>query len=1356
MNRITRSCSWAAILTIAIILAQVHPGISSWHKDVEEVDVEIIEDGRTCGIKGQSRGGLNVAVEQDQGIANNAGGADDVVNQLNDDTYFDFTASQVDGSNINTEAELSNYDVVVIGDTGHNNDDHATFQTALKNWVWDGGSVVSTGWIVYSTTVGQDIDFVIPVNAGAAYHWNQGHIITIIDHNHPVTSGVNNFQPNAHVEYSRGGPDPGTSTLGRCNNQDSIVVGEYGKGRIVYLGPLYMASDNYGTVDLRTGNADKLMEQAVAWAAGISLPDADDVAIKGAEDDSPDCYARYKPYTVSVNISSREILDDVSEVRLHLDYNTTNATLCYNWTDKEFFKLQDPGGHVWLLTDNCTVSHNSVDMWWLNFSVVFNFTFPHENLVDCLVNTTARSGEFSLDRFPYVFRVENDLELSGTPEFSGNVQGVLEKGDWIKGREEISVTNLTVRYADTTGIHPDDLYFDVKISDIEGNIWWDNESSREEVSINITSRNVTDPEEEFLITIENIPGNGICMTNLTYPLKIDAEAPLPPLNLLCHADSFKGRETQHTDEPEMFVTWDEVGDPASGLLGYYYSPHDNSGTYNGSFTNETEVELDKLPEGYAPIYVWCVDNVGNVGEASSSGILVDLTPPVFTNFTPADGSWHNTNHVECSVEILDGDGSGVDGASAEYAVSTGDGHNFDMWMPAGLITVEQQLIPTIKHIFNEGEENYIKWRAKDISGNGYVESFPVNIKVDITPVKFSKELSAHANWYGTKEIKSIITVSDHGIGVNLTSLEARISTSGDGEFGDWMGIEPENITELNQGEYEFHFTTIYAEGKDNYVMFRGTDLVGNPYSVSDKFNLKVDTSPVYFGEFVPDGDTYSDEQEVECFMQIFDDGSGVDVNTVEYSISNDGSDEGDFGAWKRAQNVVGGNPTQVLMELKFDWGKNNYIRWRAGDRMGAGLNVSPLYRIWINSEPVAVISHPFSEQDLWSHLPITFDALNSSDRDGDNLTFHWSSNVSMNRSIGSGGRITRKLVPGKHTVTLYVNDGHGYNVTEKMFITVREKEVDGHPPPKEEGVLFAEDGGLSIWAIMAMAVLLLLLILLAVWLVVGKRKRKKKEEVRAPSPFPPPVPYSPYSQPYGQGQYLSTTGPGYVQQGFVGAISQGALPSAYPPIGGFPGQLQLPPGPQGTVAFPAAGPALPPQGTASPNYMLPSFTTDQGMQDFNRLALPPAPVDGTLPGYPETGMPAQQVPYEYTAPISGMDTQTYFPDMVQDAPGVFAPPVSEMPAYTPDPSTSTTVSELPEIAAFPDLFSDMGAEPPPPPVLPGEAPAPVAEPLTAPAFPYEMAMQCHACGNNYMATITQLPAFVECPVCQTQGMIEGI
>ena len=145
-------------------------------------------------------------------------------------------------------------------------------------------------------------------------------------------------------------------------------------------------------------------------------------------------------------------------------------------------------------------------------------------------------------------------------------------------------------------------------------------------------------------------------------------------------------------------------DFGSGLKGYYISQVNNSGTTNGSFTTDTETEVGDLEEGEVDIYVWCADNVGNVGMASVSGIFVDRTVPVFRNHTPSDGSWHNDNEVTFSVEIWDEGGSGVDISTVEYSVAKEGAASYAFWVPVWLEGGGEVVIPSVKHPFGEGEE----------------------------------------------------------------------------------------------------------------------------------------------------------------------------------------------------------------------------------------------------------------------------------------------------------------------------------------------------------------------------------------------------------------------------------------------------------------------------------------------------------------------------------------------------------------------------------------------------------------------------------------------------------------------------
>jgi len=178
----------------------------------------------------------------------------------------------VTGTDIDTVAELNQYTVVLLGDAGFNDDDHATFQAALKTWVTEnGGGMVGMGWIVYSTTAGTDIEYLLPVNAGYNFVYGTGQV-TITNANHPVTQGVNNFNVPAtcYCEFpSSQTIDAGAQTLGTCTGP-TIVVAQKGAGRTVYLGPTYFADNsNYHSASwYQDANAKKLVQQATLWASG--------------------------------------------------------------------------------------------------------------------------------------------------------------------------------------------------------------------------------------------------------------------------------------------------------------------------------------------------------------------------------------------------------------------------------------------------------------------------------------------------------------------------------------------------------------------------------------------------------------------------------------------------------------------------------------------------------------------------------------------------------------------------------------------------------------------------------------------------------------------------------------------------------------------------------------------------------------------------------------------------------------------------------------------------------------------------------------------------------------------------------
>ena len=195
--------------------------------------------------------------------------------------------SIVSGDEIDEPSELADYSVVVTGDVGYGDNDFLTYESALKDWVRNGGGFVGAGWIVYGIAgkSAWQMDSIMAVSCGSGYSFAQSGDVHIIDNMHPVTQGVNDFSVVSYGEYPNAGPQPGATMLGDYSDatgQASIVAREVDAGRSVYLGPIYFGEFGYGNQPYYTGvDSRRLLKQAIEWAAwgtsGISGPSAQPV-----------------------------------------------------------------------------------------------------------------------------------------------------------------------------------------------------------------------------------------------------------------------------------------------------------------------------------------------------------------------------------------------------------------------------------------------------------------------------------------------------------------------------------------------------------------------------------------------------------------------------------------------------------------------------------------------------------------------------------------------------------------------------------------------------------------------------------------------------------------------------------------------------------------------------------------------------------------------------------------------------------------------------------------------------------------------------------------------------------------------
>ncbi|MEX2140307.1 MAG: Ig-like domain-containing protein [Pirellulales bacterium] len=206
-----------------------------------------------------------------------------IVDQLNDDTQgFDLNAVLVQPSQIASDPDLLlEFDVVVFGSDGVNADSFSTFSTALNDWAeGSGGGVVGVGFAAFGIRNGAvaDLDAILPVAViGSTETFENPGSVLVINPGHPVTTGVNSITVAASNFFESVQPpaDAWGTVLGTYASTNlGVVAGTIptglNPGRSVYLGPNYAgASTNYDTTQLRTGDGDRLLEQAVNWAANV-------------------------------------------------------------------------------------------------------------------------------------------------------------------------------------------------------------------------------------------------------------------------------------------------------------------------------------------------------------------------------------------------------------------------------------------------------------------------------------------------------------------------------------------------------------------------------------------------------------------------------------------------------------------------------------------------------------------------------------------------------------------------------------------------------------------------------------------------------------------------------------------------------------------------------------------------------------------------------------------------------------------------------------------------------------------------------------------------------------------------------
>jgi len=120
-------------------------------------------------------------------------------------------------------------------------------------------------------------------------------------------------------------------------------------------------------------------------------------------------------------------------------------------------------------------------------------------------------------------------------------------------------------------------------------------------------------------------------------------------------------------------------------------------------------------------------------------INIDTTPVAFSepHPDPSQNYWYNTEKIEVGISVTDYVGSGVNASTIEYSYTTTGVDYFGDWTSAGALTNGEEVVVRTDVTFANGTQNYLRWRALDMLGNGPNVSATYHFRID-TSLKLPK------------------------------------------------------------------------------------------------------------------------------------------------------------------------------------------------------------------------------------------------------------------------------------------------------------------------------------------------------------------------------------------------------------------------------------------------------------------------------------------------------------------------------------------------------------------------------------------------------------------------------------------
>jgi hypothetical protein len=788
-------------------------------------------------------------------------------------------------------------------------------------------------------------------------------------------------------------------------------------------------------------------------AAGvlIALPDLTDGAALAR---------RISPYHAVVTVVHRGPAADLTAVELHMASPATGRQVTIFWQPAAGITLAAGDEALLEIAPDTAVGDSSEFLHAKRFSMGLRFGWAMDEPqgIDLEAIATAGDSLQSTAWQPAALRVVARLAFSAPIAASGQDGRAVASGAFVRAGEVLEWSGGSVVYEGTSTV-PSLSEFFVRVG---GGLDAPTRATVEASTGAISARRAapaagSPPPGAF---VEAVSGDGGVLARADYPLSIDGSpvsfgAPNPPSG-----------STLSEGDIEVSIPIADAGagvDPVSVEWSLSHSDPPVFDDWAPAVTTGASPVVATAAvhlETQAPNFLQfrAADRVGN-GPAYSPAIrlMLDYGAVEFgRQGAPMDG-WLRTGDVSASFLVSNTRGVAIDLSTVEYMVASPVA---GPWQSAGLTGTAPDAAFTLRLALADGTHT-VSLRASLVEG-GLYQSRAYSFQVDATDPTVQVLAPTPGQWTTEHTITARVFVDDATSGVDTSRLEYRYLPPGATVWGPWQAP---TVQVAPQGVYASAVLRL-ADGTDNFIEWRVSDLAGNGPAGSGYLRLLVDTRPVQFGTPVP-ADGARLEAVDRLSISVADrDGSGVDLSSVEYMLQlPDGSTTPWTGAGR--EGIVSEATVAVAVDLPVG---TTVVEWRARDAAGTPLQHASPITVTVDPPrgedrlPHLLLASPIADGQYLAGVDIKLDAAASFDPEGRALSYAWWVDGVALEAPGAVAWVS--LGPGRHAVTLVLSDGSAGAVVKTVEFTVNEPAVT--PPalasPLEQALIVAV-GVLSLLAV---------------------------------------------------------------------------------------------------------------------------------------------------------------------------------------------------------------------------------------------------------------------------------------------------